>query len=104
MAFRVSISREAEHDGVGILEWLVSQHAGEAGLRWLEGLEAAIASLAEMPERCPVAPENKEFSFEVRNLFYGLKPHIYRILFTVEGDTVHILHIRHGRRERLTPQ
>jgi hypothetical protein len=24
--------------------------------------------------------------------------YIYRILFTVDGDVVHILHIRHGRR------
>ncbi|HLX85134.1 MAG TPA: type II toxin-antitoxin system RelE/ParE family toxin [Terriglobales bacterium] len=67
-----------------------------------EGLKRAIASLAEMPERCPLARENKEFSFEVRNLLYGRKPHVYRVVFTVEGDTVYILHIWHGRRRRIT--
>jgi plasmid stabilization system protein ParE len=66
---------------------------------WFLALEEAIASLANFPQRCPLAPENAEFPFEVRQLLYGRKPHVYRILFTlVESDTVYILHIRHGRR------
>ena len=103
MAFRVNISREAEQEGKSILDWLLAQHAGETGFRWFEGLEKAIASLTEMPERCPLAPENKEFSFEVRHLLYGRRPHIYRVIFTVEGDAVYILHIWHGRRKRIPP-
>jgi hypothetical protein len=55
-------------------------------------------SLAEMPERCSIA-ENKEFSFEVRHLLYGRKPHVYRAVFTIEGDTVYILHLWHSRRK-----
>jgi hypothetical protein len=27
---------------------------------------------------------------------------VYRILFTIQGETVNILHIRHGRREALS--
>ncbi len=26
-------------------------------------------------------------------------PHVYRILLTIEGDTVYVMHIRHGRRQ-----
>ena len=55
MAFRVEITKEAERDATSILDWLISQQAGETGLRWFEGLEKAIASLANMPERCPLA-------------------------------------------------
>jgi hypothetical protein len=44
MTFRVSISQEAEREGGAILEWPLSEHAGETGLRWFEGLEKAIAS------------------------------------------------------------
>jgi plasmid stabilization system protein ParE len=64
-------------------------------------LQGAIASLAEFPKRCPLAPENSAFPFEVRQLLYGKKPHTYRILFTIEGQTVYVLHIRHGRRAAL---
>jgi plasmid stabilization system protein ParE len=97
MVFRVETSARAAEDADLILEWLVSQHAGDSGLRWFLALEDAIASLANFPQRCPLAPENSEFPFEVRQLLYGRKPHVYRILFTIEGETVHVLHIRHGR-------
>ena len=53
------------------------------------------------PHRCPLAPEDDEFSFEVRQLLYGSKQHRYRILFTIHADLVVIIHIRHGRRRHL---
>jgi len=65
-------------------------------------LEKAIASLATFPERCPLAPENEAFPFETRHLLYGRRPHIYRVIFKVESDTVYILHIWHGRRQPVT--
>jgi plasmid stabilization system protein ParE len=80
----------------------LSEHAGEAGIRWFLALDDAIASLAEFPHRCPLAPETGRFPFEVRQLLYGRKPHVCRILFAVEDDTVTILHIRHGRRKPLS--
>jgi len=98
MPFRVETTPESERDGERILEWLFSQDAGETGIRWFLGLDDAIASLAISPARCSLAPENAGSPFEVRHLLYGRKPHVYRILFTIEGDTVSILHIRHGRR------
>jgi plasmid stabilization system protein ParE len=61
MAFRVEITEEAERDAQGILDWLISEQAGETGLRWFKRLEEAITSLATFPRRCPVVPENLEF-------------------------------------------
>ncbi len=81
MTFRVEISAEAERDAEEILNWRLEQQAGETGLHWFLALEEAIASLAKYPERCPLAPENARFPFEVRHLLYGRKPHVYRILF-----------------------
>ena len=104
MAFRVEISAQAERDAEAILEWLLRQHAGQAGIDWFLALDDAFGSLAQFPERCPIAPENSRFPFEVRQLLYGTKPHIYRILFTIEVNTVHVLHIRHGRRTSVLPE
>ena len=58
MAFRVEITRTAMNDANEILEWLLFEHAGEAGLRWFRRLEQAIASLSSFPARCNLAPEN----------------------------------------------
>jgi toxin ParE1/3/4 len=103
MAFRVEISAQAERDAEAILEWLLSQRTGQAGIDWFLAFDNAFASLAAFPERCPIAPENTRFPFEVRQLLHGRKPHLYRILFTIEADTVYVLHIRHGRRKPVAP-
>ena len=101
MTFRVEVTPQAEQDADTILEWLLSQDAGETGLRWFLRLREAIDSLAEMPKRCPLAPENASVPFEMRQLLYGRKPHFYRILFTIEHEVVYVLRIRHGRRHHL---
>ena len=72
MAFRVEVTPEAKNDANGILEWLDSQRAGEAGLRWFQRLNEAIESLSTFPQRCPLAPEDASVSFELRQL--GVRP------------------------------
>ena len=101
MAFRVESTDRAKQDLDAILEWLLAEEAGEAGLRWFQRMREAIFSLSEYPRRCALAPENAEFPFEVRQLVFGTKPHQYRILFTIEEDAVIVLHVRHGRRRRV---
>lgn len=101
MDFRVDLSEQAQRDVAAIYDWLLAEHAGDAGERWFVALRAAISSLAAFPSRCPVAPENQDSPVEVRQLLYGNRPHVYRILFTIEGSTVQVLHIRHGRRRRI---
>jgi plasmid stabilization system protein ParE len=98
MVYRVRQTDEAHQDLIHILQWLIKQHAGETGLRWFDRLQEAMETLSEHPQRCMLAPESKEFSFEVRQLVFGRKPHLYRVLFTIEEEAVVILNIRHGRR------
>jgi plasmid stabilization system protein ParE len=46
--------------------------------------------LGTLPAAHPIAPENDEFAEEIRHLVVGR----YRILFTIRGKKVHVLHIR----------
>jgi plasmid stabilization system protein ParE len=101
MDFHVDLTDQAKRDIADIHNWLRSQHAGDAAERWFVALGAAIASLKQFPSRCPLAPENEDSPVELRRMLYGRKPHVYRIFFTVETDTVHVLHIRHARRRPL---
>ena len=71
MTFRVETTAAAEQDADAILDWLLSEHAGDTGKRWFGALHDAIASLAELPARRSLAPENAAFPFEVRHLLYG---------------------------------
>jgi plasmid stabilization system protein ParE len=79
----------------------IAERAPDNATKWFNGLEAAIYSLEDFPERCPLAEESKAFDVEIRQLVYGKRVGAYRILFTIVGDAVHILHVRHGRRKRL---
>lgn len=96
MAFKIEYTDLAEVDLDEILAWLIKQQAGQAGLRWFEGLQAAISTLNEMPRRCPRLKDPR-LDFEVRQLFYGKTPHVFRILFRVMDETVYILRIRRGK-------
>lgn len=98
MDFRVELTSRAQRDVDAIYAWLAGEHAGEAGARWFAALRAAIASLQSLPARCVLAPESRESPVEVRQLIYGRRPHTYRILFSIAGDVVRVLHIRHSRR------
>jgi plasmid stabilization system protein ParE len=94
MAFRVEQTARADRDLDDILTWLLAEGAGETGLRWVAGMKKAIGSLSELPARCPLANENATFPFEVRQLLYGHKGSMYRVLFTIREDVVSVLHIR----------
>lgn len=67
MDFRVELSAQAQHDIGSIHDWLRSQSAGDTGERWFVALRTAIASLTQLPSRCPLAPESQDSSTEVRS-------------------------------------
>lgn len=74
----------------------------EAAERWFRGLIHAIYSLEELPERCPVIPEQAEFSFEIRHLVYFS----HRIIFRVDptAKRVIVYRVSHGSKQGLGPE
>ncbi len=60
----------------------------------------AFRSKERNPLCCQLAPESAFFKEEIRQLIYGK----YRILFTVEGETVFVLRVRHGAQDYLKPE
>jgi plasmid stabilization system protein ParE len=100
MAFKVHLSAAADEEAEKHYRWY-AKRAPLAAARWYNGLLDAIETLADNPERCGLAPESEHFDEEIRQLLYGKRPHVYRVLFTIHGETVHVLHIRHGARRFL---
>ena len=103
MEYRVEVSREAEADALGAFVWIGDQ-SFEAATRWYGGLTDALNSLQAFPRRCSVVPDNDYYGEEVRQLIYGKRANAYRILFTIRGDTVYVLHVRHGSRDTVRPR
>lgn len=59
--------------------------------QWVSQLRKAVKEqLAVVPKAFSLAPEDDEFSEEIRQMVVGR----YRILFTIKGRKVHVLHVR----------
>ena len=100
MKYRVELSARAEHDIDGALAWLFSKGVSPATAgRWHQRLLSAVATLERGPQRCGLASEAGELAIQLRELLFGRRPNVYRILFVVEQRTVNILHIRHAARD-----
>jgi|SRR6266481_9243194 plasmid stabilization system protein ParE len=102
MKYLVRYSTTAEAEVQDAYSWIQRQSPFYAG-KWLAGLLQAIASLESDPNSFPLAPESGTFHKPIRQLLYGKRRGIYRILFEIEGEVVKVLHIRHGARRFLEP-
>ena len=104
MRYRVEMSARAELDLDVTIAWLTRRGvSASTANRWLNRLLSATATLERDPQRCALAPEAEELGIEVRELLFGRRPNVYRILFVLESQTVNVVHIRHSARDALRP-
>lgn len=107
MACRVEVSPRAVADLDAITEYIKNHGSLERAEKWFDEMIDAIASLREMPCRCPIADESKDLGQEVRFLLHGRRSHVYKVYFSVRPETqasgtVQVLHVRHWAGRRLT--
>jgi plasmid stabilization system protein ParE len=82
---------EAEQDIRASLAWGVRVWGRTPAHKWLRQLRDTIKKrLTQSPEGCPLAPESSDLGVVIRQLVIGR----YRVLFTVDAQTVTILHLR----------
>lgn len=101
--YEVRLTAKAEKDLDEILTWYSQRKAGAAGRRWLGRLLARVGKLEKNPTRCPVAHEEVEIGFELRELIFGRRGGKYRIFFTIHDQNVLVIRIRHAARDELAP-
>jgi plasmid stabilization system protein ParE len=77
----------------------IEADSSESAAAWFNKRSQAVYSLEQYPNRGTVIPENEK----LRQLLFGGKPNIYRIIYAVNkrNAAVNILHIRHGVRTPL---
>lgn len=102
MTHRIVVQPRAERDIVEAARYIRDASRSPAtALRWAQRLRAKVDTLRANPGRCPVDPDSAAYGREVRVLLFGKRPGVYRILFTIEADTVQILTVRHASRRSL---
>lgn len=96
MTHRIVFTEAAREQAKAAARYIAEQGSPQVATEWLDGLIEAIESLATLPHRCGLARENDLFpDAELRQLIF--KSH--RVIYTVIGDEVTILHVRHGRQD-----
>jgi plasmid stabilization system protein ParE len=97
MTYRVVFQPQADRDIQQAARWLRDQSASlPIALRWVRSLRAKIDQLKTNPRRCPIDPDSNAYGEEVRVLLYGKRRGTYRVLFTIRGDVVYIVAVRHA--------
>jgi plasmid stabilization system protein ParE len=101
MTYKVRLQPLAENDLEEAYLWAAKSAPETAGL-WLARFQAALLTLAELPQRCGLAPEHKKLKRELRQLLFGRKPNVFRAVFLMDGNIVQIIRIRRCSRRQLT--
>lgn len=98
MTYRVVITPDAENDLKEIYQF-IRRGSPAAATQWIRTAREQANSLSLHPERCLLAPEYESFSQPIRQLLIGSGNRgTYRLLFEITGQTVFVLHVRHGSR------
>lgn len=95
MAYQVRLTSRAARD-LELLYDSISADVSDTAFEWFKALAETIYSLDRFPERGALAPETKL----ERQLLFGSKPHIYRIIYEIDkrNHIVRVSHVRHGAR------
>lgn len=96
MSYRVETTWNAESEAYEVYHH-IAERSPQNAARWFHELRKAILCLEEFPERCALAPESEVFDEPIRQLIFGN----YRCLFLMRGESVFVLHVRHGARRPL---
>jgi plasmid stabilization system protein ParE len=76
--------------------------APAAADRWLDRLRDRLRTLETDPARFPLAFEHRRVRLEVREMLFGRRPNVFRVVFLVHRKQVLVLRIRRGQRRWLT--
>ncbi|MBI1830247.1 MAG: type II toxin-antitoxin system RelE/ParE family toxin [Deltaproteobacteria bacterium] len=104
MILRVVITEQAEHEMRTAFEWWAEHRSKRQAERWYAGLAKAIADLSENPQRHGQSREADRFAYEIRGLLFGLgRRPTHRAVFTIRGEEVVVLTVRHLAQQDLSP-
>ena len=104
MSLDVLVMPRAEKDLRQSTQWWTEHRDAEQASRWWYGILEKIETLAEHPDRWPLARENSKHPYELRELHFGLgsRP-THRILFTIRPDSVAVVAVRHVAQDDWNP-
>ncbi len=97
MSHKVPLTLEVKHQLQAISSY-IAQNSPENARKWRQSIRDRFRSLGNMPERHEIAYRSADVGRDIRHTFFG----VYRILYTIEHDSVVAVSVRHGARRPIT--
>lgn len=105
MTLIVVVSEQAEREIQSAYDWWAKHRSKRQADRWYVGISKAIAELSENPERHGKSRETDSFAYEIRDLLFGIgRRATHRAVFTIRGNEVVVLTVRHTAQRDLLPK
>jgi plasmid stabilization system protein ParE len=104
MNYRVVIHDTAKDDIRRNALWWADKHTRDQAATWFYHAFDSIEKLSSLPESHPLARENDDFPYEIREPHFGLgsRPR-YRAVFVIRDATVHVLAVRRAAQDTILP-
>lgn len=100
--YKVVFTDDALDDLRETVRW-ISRNSRRNAQQWRQRVRAKAGTLNHNPQRCAIAPDNDAFRVTVRQLLYGRRPNVFRILYHIQErtQTVRIVRVMHAARRYL---
>ena len=99
----IVVRNRAAKELANIAESIARSVSLESSRTWRNRIETVIRALESDADQWPEAEESSSLGIELRCRLFGRHRHFYRILFTIDGDIVNVLRIRHTAQDFLAP-
>lgn len=102
MGYKVVLMPQAESDLEEAFLYIF-ERAPDAARLWYKQIKTEILGLSKMPGRCPEAWEAEKLGIPLRQLSFGKRTGVYRVIFLImeKRREVHILAVRHAARKSI---
>lgn len=103
MNFEVVLLSAAQNEFRSILEYL-ERPSPQGAAVWLDAFEKTVDRLESDADKLAHAPENALVDFPIRHvMFRTAKGKPYRMLYTIVGQQVRVLHVRGPGQDLMRP-
>jgi plasmid stabilization system protein ParE len=92
--YRLVVTSRAERDADDIYAW-IARHSPDGATKWYAAFLKMLGNLQKDPVRHARAPEAANLGLDIQQaLFKTRSGHAYRALYTLAGDTLHVIAVR----------
>ena len=104
MTHVIGLTDRAQAELEATFRWWAENRSEAQANKWYYAFADSMTSLQKEPMRFPLSPESGAFSYEIRDLRFGIgRRKTHRAVFTIRPNIVLVIAVRHLAQQHLVP-